>query len=47
MKVSDYKTGMILKENNDYFLVLGMYAYEIEETKRDCNIWYQCNQQRY
>ena len=41
MKVSDYK---ILKENNDYFLVLGMYAYEKE---RDCNIWYQCNQQRY
>ena len=35
MKVSDYKTGMILKENNDYFLVLGMYAYEIEETKRE------------
>ena len=32
MKVSDYK---ILKENNDYFLVLGMYAYEIEETKRE------------
>ena len=35
MKVSAYKTGMILKENNDYFLVLGMYAYEIEETKRE------------
>ena len=32
MKVSDYK---ILKENNDYFLVLGVYAYEIEETKRE------------
>lgn len=34
MEFSEYKTGMILKENNDYFLVLGMYAYEIEETKR-------------
>ena len=32
MKVSDYK---ILKENNDYFLVLGVYVYEIEETKRE------------
>lgn len=35
MKFSEYKTGMILKENNDYYLVLGIFNDVVEETKRE------------
>lgn len=34
MKFKDYRTGMIVRENNDYFLVLGLFDYVVEETKR-------------
>ena len=39
MKLSEYKTGMIVRENNDYSLVLGMFDYVIEEAKKDIALY--------
>lgn len=35
MKVSDYKTGTILKDYNNYYLVLGIFDYVVEEAKQE------------
>ena len=39
MKFSEYKTGMILKENNDYYLVLGIFDYVIEQAKLEISMY--------
>lgn len=34
MNISEYRTGMILKDKFDCYLVLGIFDYQIEELKR-------------